>query len=248
MKLYFDHMAGRITHADWQYTPVTATFSPNEYKEALENGWLLNEWEPPYWFQARQVRYHLPALKEAKRRNYPERISFSFRSPLFSDLSDLEEIWSKYLDAKGFKKTEDFKSSLDLDPKDKVILEIYDYDQLVAFSIIRLRPAPVSLQFAWSYHEPKLSLGILSQRFEMDYLFSQGYEYHYVCPGYEKTCIWKSRFPGFEFWTGTYWSTDKKLYEKLCLQDSDLEGVDELFRLKSIVEGRRAKVADWSLL
>ncbi|MFZ9069146.1 MAG: hypothetical protein ACO23R_17385, partial [bacterium] len=130
MKLYFDHMAGRITHADWQYTPVTATFRPNEYKEALENGWLLNEWEPPYWFQARQVRYHLPALKEAKRHKYPERISFSFRSPLFSDLSDLEEVWSKYLDAKGFKKSEDFKSSLDLDPKDKVILEIYDYDEL----------------------------------------------------------------------------------------------------------------------
>ena len=249
MKLYFDHVAGRITHADWQYSPISATFRKSEYREALENGWLMNEWEPPFWFQGRQVRYHLPALKEAKKRKYPERISFQFRSALDTNLDHLDPVWERYVEYKGFlKNNSDFRSSLSLDPQNKIILELYDYDELVAFSIIRIEPGPVSLQFAWTYHDPKLSLGILSQRFEMEYLFSEGHEYHYVCPGYEKTCIWKSRFPGFEFWTGTHWSRNKQLYELLCIQDSNLEEVDELFELKSITEGRLAKVADWSLL
>ena len=62
----------------------------------------------------------------------------------------------------------------------------------------------------------------------MMYLESIGEKYSYVCPGYEKTCIWKSRFPGFEFWTGMEWSKDKELYKKLCERDSDLIELDEL--------------------
>jgi hypothetical protein len=31
--------------------------------------------------------------------------------------------------------------------------------------------------------------------------------------------LYKSDFYGFEWWTGTEWSTDKELYKKLCLRD-----------------------------
>ena len=62
----------------------------------------------------------------------------------------------------------------------------------------------------------------------MQYLSELGHTHSYVCPGYEQTCIWKSRFPGFEFWTGTEWSSDKITYEKLCLQDSRIIDPDDL--------------------
>ena len=70
MRLFFDHTAGRITHVDWQYSTMLATFLPDEHEAALETGWLMNEWDPPFWFQARQVRYSLKDLTDLKKFKY----------------------------------------------------------------------------------------------------------------------------------------------------------------------------------
>lgn len=226
MKLLFQHLAGRITHTDWQYSPIYAVFEKDEYEKALETGWLPHEYDPPIWFQARQVRYRLDALETQKRRKTPKRIDFEVCDHLKNwDL--YEEIWKQYLATKGFE-DQSLDRLFSLEPENKIIVEVYDYDELVAFSVIRMEPGPVSLQFAWTYHEPKLSLGIHCQYFEMQYLYELGHTHSYVCPGYEQTCIWKSRFPGFEFWTGTEWSSDKITYEKLCLQDSRIIDPDDL--------------------
>ena len=226
MRLFFQHLAGRITHFDWQYATMLATFDELEEQSALETGWLPHEYEPPFWFQGRQVRYDLSALKNSKKHKIPKRIKYEFTKNV--DFTRYQDIWSSYLAAKGFDDTQPIEQLFDIEPGKKQILEIYDYDELVAFSVIRMEPAPISLQFAWNYHEPKLSLGSHTQYFEMMYLESIGEDYSYVCPGYEKTCIWKARFPGFEFWTGMEWSKDKNLYTKLCERDSDLIELDEL--------------------
>ena len=227
MRLYFQHTAGRITNVDWQYSPVYATFDECERQNALETGWLPHEYEEPLWFQARQVRYNLDALETAKKHKIPSRIDFEVVNHL-KNWDKYEEIWEVYLQKKGFPESFALRDLFKIDPSSKIILELYDYDELVAFSVIRMNPAPVSLQFAWTYHDPKLSLGIHCQYFELQYLRELGHGYNYVCPGYERTCIWKSRFPGFEFWTGTIWSKDKKLYAQLCERDSNLKDVDEL--------------------
>ena len=227
MRLYFQHTAGRITNTDWQYTPVYATFEEFEKQNALETGWLPHEYEEDLWFQARQVRYCLKELSFAKRHKIPLRIDFEIVDHL-KNWSSYEEIWDTYLEKKGFPSSLALRDLFKIDPEDKRILEVYDYDELVAFSILRMEPAPVSLQFAWTYHDPKLSLGIHCQYFELNYFKDLGYAYNYVCPGYERTCIWKSRFPGFEFWTGTTWSQDKTAYAKLCERDSNLKEMDDL--------------------
>jgi hypothetical protein len=43
----------------------------------------------------------------------------------------------------------------------------------------------------------------------------------YILGGYEKCCLYKSDYYGFEWWTGAEWSEDKELYKKLCLRDED---------------------------
>lgn len=226
MRLLFQHLAGRITHTDWQYTPVYAVFEKTEYEKAFENGWIPHEFDPPLWFQARQVRYDLGSLDFQKKRKIPKRIDFEISFDL-KNFDKYEEIWNLYIKFKNFEPS-NLERLFSLDKKDKIVIEIYDYDELVAFSIVRLKPCPVSLQFSWTYHDPKLSLGIHCQYFELQYLKELGYKYSYVCPGYEETCIWKSRFPGFQFWDGMSWSSDKNLYEKLCLRDSKIIDPDDL--------------------
>jgi hypothetical protein len=41
----------------------------------------------------------------------------------------------------------------------------------------------------------------------------------YILGGYEKCCLYKSDFYGFEWWTGLEWTTDKQLYKNLCERD-----------------------------
>ena len=246
MKLYFQHTAGRITNVDWQYTPVYATFNDNEHDKALNTGWIPHEYEEPLWFQARQVRYKLKELEFVKPHKIPSRIDFE----IVNDLKNWDkyiEIWKTYLQKKNFPPTFELSDLFKVNPESKFIIELYDYDKLVAFSIIRNKPGPVSLQFAWTYHEPKLSLGTHCQYFELHYLKDSGCEYNYVCPGYEKTCIWKSRFPGFEFWTGSTWSKDKTLYRKLCEIDSSISNVDELDEIDYLpLEMSSNKYMEWS--
>ena len=53
----------------------------------------------------------------------------------------------------------------------------------------------------------------------------------YLGSGYETSSIYKSQFKGFEWWTGTEWSTDKKRYVQLCERDSRLKKISDLANL-----------------
>ena len=246
MKLFFQHTAGRITNVDWQYTPVYATFDKDEHEKALQTGWLPHEYEEPLWFQARQERYALKDLEFVKKHKIPARIDFEISHSL-KNWDKYEEIWETYLKKKNFPPTFKLTDLFEINPESKMVIELYDYDELVAFSVIRMDPGPVSLQFAWTYHEPKLSLGTHCQYFELYYLSGCGFHYNYVCPGYERTCIWKSRFPGFEFWTGSKWSRDKKVYTELCITDSEIKDVDDLDKVGDLpLEMSSNKYMEWS--
>jgi hypothetical protein len=52
--------------------------------------------------------------------------------------------------------------------------------------------------------------------------------------GYEKSSEYKAKYKGFEWWTGTEWSTNKKLYKRLCRRDSKLDGFIGLGNLSLI--------------
>ena len=54
----------------------------------------------------------------------------------------------------------------------------------------------------------------------------------YTGVGYEKSCIYKSDYEGFEFWTGEEWSNDIELYKWLCERDSNTTKTKELDDIK----------------
>tara|TARA_Y100000310_G_scaffold311396_1_gene357622 strand:+ start:208 stop:975 length:768 start_codon:yes stop_codon:yes gene_type:complete len=231
MEIYFSHSAGRMTQTDWQYSPVYATFDHTEWNWAANNGWLINEWEPPYWFQGRQVRLDLKE-KQKRKHKFPKDLHFHVGEVV--DLHRLDKIWKIYKEAKGFDAHLDFRTTCEYQPENKRIVRIYHNGKIIAFSLLRIYPVPVSLQFAWNYADPRMSVGIHTQHFEINYFRKIGYRYDYLCPGYEVACLWKTRFPGFQFWTGTRWISDKGLYATLCERDSSLNNLDQLGDLEDI--------------
>ena len=50
-----------------------------------------------------------------------------------------------------------------------------------------------------------------------------------------KRLVSKSRFDGFEFWGGRGWSSDKKLYKKLCEHDTEITTMSELNNKENIL-------------
>ena len=53
----------------------------------------------------------------------------------------------------------------------------------------------------------------------------------YLGSGYERSSIYKSTYKGFQWWTGTQWSTNKKQYVQLCERDSRLKKITDLANL-----------------
>lgn len=227
MELYFDHVAGQMTDCDWMYSHISATFEPSEYDWAIHHGWLINEWEPPYWFQGRQVRIDLNQY-EYRKVKWPKHVYSYFTDLERADLDQLQTLYDQYAQYKKFDDHLSIKDTCSLDPQHKKIFRIEDRGELVAYSIVRTHPIPVSLQFVWNYHNPKYSFGYLCQKAELNAFKKWGHTHLYLCPGYELTCLWKLRFHGFEWWTGRQWSTDKGEFERLCRRDSTIESVKEL--------------------
>lgn len=230
MELYFQHLMGKMVDMDVAYSPVKATFFPDEWEWAVQNGWLMNEWDPPFWFQGRQVRLDL----RIKRKPFKFNPNLKFSVGKVDNLHRLDRIWYQYKEKRGFDDHLDFRDTCDFEPDNKRIIRIFHGSRLIAFSIIRIYPFPVSLQFAWNYENPSLSAGIESQYFEIEYFKKMGYNYLYLCPGYESVCIWKKRFPGFQFWTGSKWLDDRVLYEDLCESDSSIRTIEQLSELSDI--------------
>jgi hypothetical protein len=107
----------------------------------------------------------------------------------------LTEIYKTYCRYKKFKSFIPIFESEYIDPKNDII-GYYDNNTLVAFSLIRKYDTQnaEALQFAWTYHNPKLELGFKTLENECAVYKDLGFEYLYL--GYADE--YKSQMNGFE--------------------------------------------------
>jgi hypothetical protein len=63
---------------------------------------------------------------------------------------------------------------------------------------------------------------------ELSWAKRKGADYFYMGSGYEKSSIYKANALGFQWWTGTTWSTNKKRYTALCERDSKVSKISDL--------------------
>ena len=75
MKIFFDHITGKLTHYDLIYSLILAQFEPEEYDYALDNGWIPLSWyytklDGQTWINARSCRLDLTKFNFNKNKRY----------------------------------------------------------------------------------------------------------------------------------------------------------------------------------
>ena len=111
------------------------------------------------------------------------------------DIGALNAIYTQYCRYKKFPSVMPIFDRDYQDPENDII-GYFDQSRLVAFSIIRkYDPDNVeAVQFAWTYHDPKQSLGIESLKHECALYKELKYKYLYLGGADE----YKSKIDGFE--------------------------------------------------
>ena len=223
IKVVFDHIEGfgKITEQDFIYSDPKGIAVGKDYIDYLESGWV--EWGA-YWYNLRSVRLDLTQYKASKTAQKLARSIRCSRHLLTPEIIELlEPIYSEYIGKHGFQRKIELKDFLTTE--DFFVLLYYKEEKLIGALIHKVyeqdeESAFVSYQFLWDYQEPKLSLGNISQMYECQLAKLMDCDYLYLLGGYEESCIYKSQFRGFQWWTGKEWSTDISLYTKLCQRDS----------------------------
>lgn len=214
MKIIFDHINGfgKVSDQDFIYSQPHGVLEPGETEaDALANGWI--PWDGD-WYNLRSVRIDLSAYKPHETtRKLARLVDFMYEE--FEDKLLYRHIYDLYCKHHGFERTITWQQLFTGD-----IISYSQLGQVIGYSAVEVYDtAFVATQFVWDYANPKLSLGKVAQMYECEVAKMLGCTHVYILGGYEKCCLYKSDFYGFEWWTGTEWSTDKELYKKLCLRD-----------------------------
>ena len=239
MKLFFDHITGKLTNYDLIYSLPLAEFEDSEYDYAFENGWIPLSWyytelKNLTWINARNTRLVLDKVEFSKKQKYVLRkkdIKVKILNSFDYDL--LSTIYKKYIKYRNFYE-EGFENDSEVFEKKEYIdwkYFIYYYkDTPVAFTEFKVfdNKHVLSGQFAWDYENPKLGLGTYATLYEIDWSYKNKYKNYYLSYGYETTSKYKSKYKGFEFWNGKEWVNNKSMYNKLCDNDSSIESIKDL--------------------
>jgi len=219
VKIKYEHFYGSQEKHDLQLVHLTLDPETAE-AEALENGWLISNKK---WYACRSVRINVD--KYEPRKELPKSISYYFTT---NNLAPVNQIYQKYRAYKGFEEEFD----LFTDPERSVWLILEDDKVPVAFTKFITYNGGIESQFTcWNYHKPKMSLGKSIVNVEVKYAINNALNHLYIGQGYEKGSVYKAEFPGFEWWTGSEWSTDKEEYKRLCVRDSDINTIDDLSKI-----------------
>ena len=110
-------------------------------------------------------------------------------------LARLDDIYRTYTIYKHFASVMPMFHSRYYDPMADII-GYYDDGKLVAWSLIRRFDQHNALcdQFAWTYHKPKLRLGIETMKTECAIYQQRGFKYLYL----EQAHLYKQEIDGFE--------------------------------------------------
>ena len=111
------------------------------------------------------------------------------------DIAELNDIYRTYCIYKHFASVMPIFESQYTDP-DTDIIGYRDAGQLVAFSLMKRydQQNVLASQFAWTYRNPKIRLGIESLKTECTIYRERGFQYLYL----DQVHLYKQGFQGFE--------------------------------------------------
>ena len=135
------------------------------------------------------------ARVDLARTTYEETVTWRYLAKSDHMIGQCQEIYRAYCAHKRFSSVMPLFESRFQDPMADV-LGYWDAGNLVAWSLIRRFDAHNALcdQFAWTYHDPRLRLGIETMKTECAIYRARGFRYLYL----EQAHLYKAEIEGFE--------------------------------------------------
>ena len=127
--------------------------------------------------------------------NYEPSVEWGYLVPTEQQIRELDEIYRTYCIYKHFASVMPMFHSRYTDPMTDVI-GYFDQKKMVAFSLIKRYDDENAecAQFAWTYHDPRLRLGIETMKTECAIYRARGFHYLYL----EQAHLYKQEIAGFE--------------------------------------------------
>ena len=138
---------------------------------------------------------YLFARIDLSQTHYQPTVAYRYLDATEDTIQRCQDIYRTYCIYKHFASVMPLFASRLQDPQAD-ILGYYDAEQLVAFSLIRRYDEHNALcdQFAWTYHRPRMRLGIETMKTECAIYRERGFRYLYL----EQAHLYKSEIAGFE--------------------------------------------------
>ena len=258
MKLIFDHKLGKVEDSDLVICNPLAEVDEEYENEAVETGWLALDYpvnNTEVFYQSRSTRVNLdkytPRFKSHKLRGDDIKMKEVEANEMLT-LVGLPKIYRDYMKRKGF--SADYNPFKHMHVRDSfLIFYIGKINNIIAFTKLKKyhyqedsfggytrQMGDEDNGIWWAGYESvihcnKEPISQLTLDMEMAWAKEHRAAYYYMGSGYETSSMYKSKWQGFEWWTGTKWSTSKKLYQKLCRSDSRIKTLSEIAKIPSLL-------------
>ena len=252
MELLFDHTLGKQEQQDLVICRPMAIVDQDEEAEVLEKGWLALDHPvlgKEVFYQSRSTRINLDLYRSRYKSHTYQAQEIGYKIIDASEmvkLLALPHIYRQYMKRKKF--------GVDYDPfghyhaRDQfMVFYIGTADNIVGFtkqkryrwqeenySTIDTFDSKDLAGVESVIHANIIPISEITLDMEIDWAANNYVSYFYMGSGYETSSEYKANYRGFEWWTGTEWSTNKKEYRRLCRRDSRIENLRDLGNLSLI--------------
>jgi len=246
--MIFDHIFGLQEQQDLQHFRMRGLLDGNEEDDPLESGWLADD--VPYqgqecWYQSRSTRVELRpgAIKKPRRREIRgQPIQMLEIRPLHGmlKLTGMENLYHEFLQKKGYRDL--YNPLRHINQRDSfLVYYIDDVSNMIGFTKIKKYrweedihdenfndDMPYLTGIETHMHCSTEDISLITLEMEIEWAAKKHCRYLYLGPGYEKSSIYKSAIPGFQWWTGQKWSKNVEQYVRACRRDSEITRISDL--------------------
>ena len=252
MELLFDHTLGKQEQQDLVICRPMAIVDQDEEHEAIDRGWLALDHPvmgKEVFYQSRSTRINLDLYRSRYKTHTYDGQEIGYKIIDASEmvkLLSLPSIYKQYMKRKNF--------GADYDPfghyhkRDQfMVFYIGTADNIVGFtkqkkyrfqednySTIDTYDSQDLAGLESVIHANTIPISDITLDIEIDWASNNYVSYFYMGSGYELSSEYKANYRGFEWWTGTQWSTNKREYRRLCRRDSRIENLRDLGNLSLI--------------
>ena len=252
MELLFDHTLGKQEQQDLVICRPMAIVDRDEEAEAIDRGWLALDhpvMDREVFYQSRSTRIDLDLYKPRYKTHTFEGKEIGYKIIDASEmvkLLSLPSIYKQYMKRKKF--------GADYDPfghyhnRDQfMVFYLGTADNVVGFtkqkryryqeenySTIDTIDSRDLAGLESMIHANTIPISDITLDLEIEWAANNYVRYFYMGSGYELSSEYKANYRGFEWWTGTEWSRNKKEYRRLCRRDSKIETLRDIGTLSLI--------------